>query len=65
MLVLNLVSYVSYDYNINLKIAFLCFIWFYFGLTHVNFCPLQLFKSLLNIVMDANVHEYSMVIVIT
>ena len=25
LLVLNLESYVSYDYNINLKIAFLCF----------------------------------------
>jgi len=28
MLVLNLEFYVSYDYNINLKIAFLCFMQF-------------------------------------
>jgi len=30
----------------------------------VNLCLRQLFKSLLNIVTDTNVHEYSMVIVI-
>jgi len=65
MLVLNLEFYVSCDYNINLKIAFLCFMYFLIWINPREFVSVTMFNSLLNIVMDTNVHEYSMIIVTT
>jgi len=48
MLVLSLEFYVSYDYNINLKIAFLCFMYFLIWINPCEFqnlCPSQCLKA--------------------